>query len=56
MRFKGWAHRRRPPSTVRQRMLPFQERTTRHQKLFKRWILIATLAVLAGMIGIAPGA
>jgi hypothetical protein len=42
--------RMRAPS-ARQRMLPFLERTTRREWLFKRVILGATLVVLAAMIG-----
>jgi hypothetical protein len=45
----------RAPS-ARQRMLPFLERTTRRQRVFKRVILGATLVVLASMIGVSQSA
>ncbi|MGD0040256.1 MAG: hypothetical protein ABSE84_07570 [Isosphaeraceae bacterium] len=41
---------------MRQQMLPFLERTTRRQRVFKRVILGATLAVLASMIGASQSA
>ena len=37
-------------------MLPFLERTTRRQRVFKRVILGATLVVLASMIGVSQSA
>ena len=37
-------------------MLPFLERTTRRQRVFKRVILGATLVVLASMIGASQSA
>src|SRR5271166_617963 len=47
--------RMRAPS-ARQRILPFLERTTRREWVFKRVILGATLVVLAAMIGGAQSA
>ncbi len=44
--------RLRAPS-ARQQMLPFLERSTRRQRLFKRAILGATLVVMAGLIGMS---
>ena len=43
-------------SALRQQMLPFLERTTRRQRVFKRVILGATLVVLASMIGVSQSA
>ncbi len=37
-------------------MLPFLERSTRRQRVFKRVILGATLVVLASMIGVSQSA
>ncbi|MGB0068502.1 MAG: hypothetical protein WBQ11_10675 [Isosphaeraceae bacterium] len=41
---------------MRQQMLPFLERSTRRQRVFKRVILGATLVVLASMIGVSQSA
>ncbi len=41
---------------ARQQMLPFLDRSTRRQRVFKRLILGATLVVLASMIGASQSA